>query len=121
MVSLVLQRGTTSHVDLCQITSGILSAVYSQTTYQFTRRGGVPFPGPRLPPIAPAAPLRASVPPLTLCCPSQGLPNGPFGLLGAAEGVSYLAILAGLVVLGFQITDYGYIPNAIPVEGGKCA
>ena len=68
-----------------------------------------------------AAPLRASPPPLTLCRPSQGLPNGPFGLLGAAEGVSYLAILAGLVVLGFQVTDYGYIPNAIPVEGGKCA
>ena len=55
------------------------------------------------------------------CRLSQGLPNGPFGLLGAAEGVSYLAILAGLVVLGFQVTDYGYIPNAIPVEGGKCA
>ena len=108
MVSLVLQRGTTSHVDLSQSTSGILSAVYSQTTLQFTRRGGVPFPGPQSPP-------------LTLCRPSQGLPNGPFGLLGAAEGVSYLAILAGLVVLGFQVTDYGYIPNAIPVEGGKCA
>jgi hypothetical protein len=51
----------------------------------------------------------------------QGLPNGPYGLLGAAEGVSYIAILAGLFVLYFQINDFGYIPNAIPVEGGKCA
>ena len=76
--------------------------------HPFSSLGGVPFPGPQSPP-------------LTLCRPSQGLPNGPFGLLGAAEGVCYLAILAGLVVLGFQITDYGYIPNAIPVEGGKCA
>ncbi|GAX86532.1 hypothetical protein CEUSTIGMA_g13939.t1 [Chlamydomonas eustigma] len=50
----------------------------------------------------------------------KGLPSGPYGLLGAAEGMSYLAILCGLVVLGFQVTEYGYIPNAIPVEGGKC-
>ena len=82
--------------------------------------GGTPIPrGPQLPPSC--RPSQGLTPPLTLCRPSQGLPNGPFGLLGAAEGVSYLAILAGLVVLGFQVTDYGYIPNAIPVEGGKCA
>jgi hypothetical protein len=25
------------------------------------------------------------------------------------------------VVLGFQIADYGYIPNAVPMEGGMCS
>jgi hypothetical protein len=50
----------------------------------------------------------------------KGLPEGPMGLLGAAEGLSYLTILLGIVVLGFQISEYGYLPNAIPVEGGKC-
>jgi hypothetical protein len=51
----------------------------------------------------------------------SGLPAGPLGLLGAAEGLSFLAIGVGVVVLGFQIVDYGYIPNAIPVEGGICS
>jgi len=51
----------------------------------------------------------------------RGLPAGPAGLLGAAEGLSFLAIVAGLVVLGFQIMDYGYIPNAVPMEGGMCS
>jgi hypothetical protein len=50
----------------------------------------------------------------------SGLPAGPGGLLGAAEGLSFSAILAGVVVLGFQITDYGYIPNAVPGEGQMC-
>lgn len=50
----------------------------------------------------------------------SGLPAGPVGLLGAAEGLAYLSILTGLVVLGFQIIDYGYIPNAVPMEGGMC-
>ena len=50
----------------------------------------------------------------------RGLPAGPGGLLGAAEGLSFLSILAGLIVLGFQIVDYNYIPNAIPMEGGMC-
>ena len=50
----------------------------------------------------------------------RGLPAGPGGLLGAAEGLSFLAIVAGLVVLAFQIVDYQYIPNAIPMEGGMC-
>lgn len=50
----------------------------------------------------------------------SGLPNGPFGILGAAEGLSYLTILIGIIVLIFQITNYGYIPNAIPIEGGMC-
>lgn len=51
----------------------------------------------------------------------SGLPAGPGGVLGAAEGLSFLAILVGLVVLGFQIADYGYIPNAVPMEGGMCS
>jgi hypothetical protein len=51
----------------------------------------------------------------------SGLPAGPGGLLGAAEGLSFLAILAGLVVFGFQVMDYGYIPNAVPMEGGMCS
>ena len=50
-----------------------------------------------------------------------GLPAGPAGVLGAAEGLSFLAVAAGLVVLGFQIVDYGYIPNAVPMEGGMCS
>jgi len=49
-----------------------------------------------------------------------GLPSGPLGLLGAAEGLSYLSIVVGLGVLAFQLSDYGYIPNAVPTEGGMC-
>jgi hypothetical protein len=41
-------------------------------------------------------------------------------LSGAAEGLSFLAIFVGLVVLAFQLTDYGYIPNAVPSEGSIC-
>lgn len=51
----------------------------------------------------------------------SGLPAGPFGLLGVAEGLSFLAIAAGLVVLVLQVTNYGYIPNAVPMEGGMCS
>ena len=50
----------------------------------------------------------------------SGLPSGPAGLLGAAEGVAFLAALAGIVVLIAQVTNYGYIPNAVPMEGGMC-
>ena len=50
----------------------------------------------------------------------SGLPAGPLGLLGAAEGLSFLTFVAGLVVLGFQLTDYGYVPEAVPIEGGIC-
>lgn len=85
-----------------------------------------------------------------------GLPAGPFGLVGAVEGVSYLGVVAtcataavdyfsedglegsekptrrlatalglsaavvGITVLAFQVLDYGYIPNAVPMEGGMC-
>ncbi|EOD13085.1 hypothetical protein EMIHUDRAFT_212793 [Emiliania huxleyi CCMP1516] len=50
----------------------------------------------------------------------SGLPAGPGGLLGAAEGLSFLTAIAGLVVLGFQFQDYGYLPEAVPVQGGIC-
>jgi hypothetical protein len=50
----------------------------------------------------------------------EGLPSGPGGILGAAEGIAYLAIFAGIWVLVAQVTNYGYIPNAIPTEGGVC-
>ena len=50
----------------------------------------------------------------------SGLKAGPGGLLGLAEGLAFTAIIVGLVVLAFQFADYGYLPNAIPVEGGRC-
>ena len=40
--------------------------------------------------------------------------------VGAAEGVAYLAILAGIVVFALQVTNFGFVPEAIPVEGGNC-
>lgn len=48
----------------------------------------------------------------------RGLPGR---LLGTAEGLSLLAVGVGLVVLVFQIADYGYVPNAVPMEGGMCS
>ena len=51
----------------------------------------------------------------------SGLPAGPFGLLGVAEGLSWLAGIGGLAVLGFQLADYGFVPEAIPTEGGRCS
>mmetsp|Transcript_7054 Transcript_7054/g.8929 ORF Transcript_7054/g.8929 Transcript_7054/m.8929 type:complete len:197 (-) Transcript_7054:376-966(-) len=50
----------------------------------------------------------------------SGLPAGPYGILGAAEGLSFLAILAGIAVLILQVANYGYIPNAVPMDGGMC-
>ena len=50
----------------------------------------------------------------------SGLPAGPKGILGLAEGLSFLAIAVGVGVLLFQVLDYGYIPNAVPFEGGIC-
>ena len=58
-----------------------------------------------------------------------GLPAGPFGILGALEGLSYLVILAtlpssrisratlvvALVVLAALVTDQGCLPNAKPI------
>lgn len=39
----------------------------------------------------------------------NGLPSGPGGILGTAEGLSYLASVLGLVVLYYQLTDYGFL------------
>lgn len=50
----------------------------------------------------------------------RGLPAGPGGVLGAAEGLAYIAIIAGFWVLLSQVANYGYIPNAVPMEGGMC-
>ena len=108
-----------------------------------------------------------------------GLPAGPYGVVGAMEGLSYVAvvltcataianyvsssaataapavvvkrgvddenssssstsntitrttkliaivlsstaILLGIIVVIFQVLDYGYIPNAVPMKGGMC-
>lgn len=38
--------------------------------------------------------------------------------LATTLGVS--AALVGIIVLAFQVADYGYIPNAVPMEGGMC-
>lgn len=46
--------------------------------------------------------------------------KGPGGILIVAEGMSFLAIFLGLIVLAMQITNFGYIPNAVPTEGGMC-
>ena len=50
----------------------------------------------------------------------SGLPAGKFGALGAAEGLSFLAVFGGIGVLAYQMIHYGYIPNAVPMEGGMC-
>jgi len=50
-----------------------------------------------------------------------GLPAGPAGLLGAVEGLSFLAVLVGAVVLGLTIKDFGSVPEAVPVDGGRCS
>jgi len=48
----------------------------------------------------------------------SGLPSGPFGLLGAVEGLSYLTLVGIVVVFGLQYLDYGYIPG--PTPGEQC-
>jgi hypothetical protein len=47
-----------------------------------------------------------------------GLPAGPSGLLGAAEGLSFLSILVGLVIAGLNYNEYGFLPGAVPDD--KC-
>ena len=46
--------------------------------------------------------------------------SSPGGILLIAEGMCYLTLGYGLFVLAMQITNYGYIPNAVPMEGGMC-
>lgn len=47
----------------------------------------------------------------------KGLPNGPFGLLGAVEGLSYLALAAAVVIFGLQALG-GSVPG--PTGSEKC-
>ena len=51
----------------------------------------------------------------------SGLPEGPGGVLGLAEGLAYLLALAGVAVLVGQVEDFGFLPNAVPVEGGRAS
>ena len=44
-----------------------------------------------------------------------GLPAGPSGLLGAAEGLSFASVLGGLVILWLLVLDRGCVPNAQPL------
>lgn len=48
----------------------------------------------------------------------SGLPAGPGGLLGAAEGLSYLTILGGIVIAGLNVVDFGFLPGFLPND--KC-
>jgi hypothetical protein len=50
----------------------------------------------------------------------SGLPAGPGGVLGLAEGLAYLLVVAGVGVGVAQVADFGALPNAIPAENGKC-
>ena len=43
------------------------------------------------------------------------MPAGPYGLTGAAEGLSCLSVLAGLVVLAQLQLQQGCVPNALPL------
>jgi len=45
-----------------------------------------------------------------------GLPSGPAGLLGAAEGLTFLTVLAGIVVAAINIATYGGL-----TAGDACA
>jgi len=45
-----------------------------------------------------------------------GLPAGPGGVLGAAEGVTFLTILGGIVIAGLNLADYGFLPGFLPNE-----
>mmetsp|Transcript_2800 Transcript_2800/g.3907 ORF Transcript_2800/g.3907 Transcript_2800/m.3907 type:complete len:226 (+) Transcript_2800:52-729(+) len=46
--------------------------------------------------------------------------KSPGGVLIVAESLSYLTILFGIIILFLQVTNYGYIPNAVPMEGAMC-
>ena len=50
---------------------------------------------------------------------SRRTPRSPHP--GAAEGFSFLSAVAGLAVLGFQLAEYGYLPEAVPIAGGVCS
>ena len=50
----------------------------------------------------------------------SGVPAGPGGVLGLAEGLAYLLVLVGIGIGIAQFTQFGELPNAVPVENGKC-
>ena len=50
----------------------------------------------------------------------RGLPDGPGGVLGLAEGLAWVVALAGAAVLVLQVSDYGYVPNAVPAADAPC-
>ena len=40
--------------------------------------------------------------------------------MGGAEGISFLVALVGVAVGANQIFHFGFIPDAVPTEGGQC-
>ena len=44
----------------------------------------------------------------------------PSQVLNAAEVLSLVTAVVGLIVLALQIVEYGYIPEALPLEGAVC-
>ena len=44
----------------------------------------------------------------------------PSTLLSTAEALSYVTAVTGMVVLGFQVVEYGYVPSALPSQGAAC-
>jgi hypothetical protein len=48
----------------------------------------------------------------------SGLKAGPAGLLGAAEGLSFLTVLGGIVIALLNLNDYGFLPGFLPND--KC-
>ena len=46
--------------------------------------------------------------------------DGPGGVLGLAEGLAWVVALAGAAVLVLQVSDYGYVPNAVPAADAPC-
>ena len=47
--------------------------------------------------------------------------EGALPLKGLAEGLCFLTAFVGLAVLGSQLLEYGFVPEAVPVEGGRCS
>ena len=46
----------------------------------------------------------------------SGLPAGPAGMIGLAEGLSFLSVTAGVAVLAYTAAGpQGCVPNALPI------
>jgi hypothetical protein len=48
----------------------------------------------------------------------SGLNTDPAGLLGAAEGLSFLVVLGGIAIAALNLNDYGFLPGFLPND--KC-